>query len=131
VGFREALADRSMQPRPDQIIACGYRRAATRDALAELYDRLGGLPPALLVNSISCFEGALEFLKWIDEERIAACQIGVWDYDPLGELWRFPVPMVRQRAGELIQQAYRHLDAGDTEPSLTLIKPELILPDGG
>lgn len=128
VGFRAALAARGHTARDDQIVACGYRRADARTALAALHDRLGGLPPALIVNSIDCLEGALEFLRTLPDEAIAACRLGVWDHDPLGELWRFPIPMVRQRAGALVRQAYAHLDARDTAPSLTLIAPELIVP---
>lgn len=127
-GFREALASHGRTPSADQIIACGYRRDDARKALANLYHRLGGLPPALLVNSIDCLEGALEFLKEIPDDAIAACHLGVWDHDPLGELWRFPVLMVRQRAGGLVRHAYRSLDRREKGATLTLIEPELIVP---
>ena len=127
-GFREALAAHGHEPAGEQIIACGYRRDDARKALASLYQRLGGLPPALLVNSIDCLEGALEFLKEIPDDAIAACHLGVWDHDPLGELWRFPVVMVRQRAGDLVRQAYQHLDRRERAATLTLVEPELIVP---
>lgn len=128
-GVRQALAARGHTARPDQVIACGYRRADAREALAALHGRLGRLPPALIVNSIDCLEGALEFLKELPDETIAACRLGVWDHDPLGELWRFPILMVRQRAGALVREAYRHLDGPSPAPAgLTLIRPELIVP---
>lgn len=127
-GFREALAAHGHAVDDSQILACGYRRSDARDALAALYKRLGGLPPALLVNSIDCLEGALEFLREIPDEAIAACDLGVWDHDPLGDLWRHPILMVRQRAGALVRQAYTHLDRRESTPSLTLISPELIVP---
>ena len=117
-GFHAALSERSHTALPGQVIACGYRRAGARNALAELYEKSGGLPPALLVNSIACFEGALEFLKTIPERKIAACRLGVWDYDPFGELWRFPVPMVRQRAEDMVRQAYRHIDGDGHRPAV-------------
>lgn len=130
-GFREALLARGHTAEAAQVVACGYSRADARDALAALHGRLGGLPAALLVNSIDCFEGALEFLKALPDATIAGCRIAVWDHDPLGELWRFPVLMMRQRADALVREAYAHLDARDAAPRLTLIRPELVLPPVG
>lgn len=128
-GFRQALAVRGHKARADQIVACGYLRADAREALAALHGRLGGLPPALIVNSINCLEGALEFLKELPDETMADCRLGVWDHDPLGELWRFPILMVRQRANALVREAYAHLDGPHPAPAaLTLIRPELIVP---
>ncbi len=127
-GFREALLQHDQIAMDEQIVACGYGRAPTRDALAKLYQSRKGLPSALFINSIGCFEGALEFLTGLPAEEVDACSIGCFDYDPFGSLLRHPIPMVRQRADELVRRAYQHLDENDTEPRMTLIEPELILP---
>lgn len=128
-GFKEALTQRGHTPLPTQIVACGYRRAAAREALAELYKTLGKLPQVILINSIGCFEAALEFLFQLPNNEVDACTIGAFDYDPFGSLLQHPVPMMRQRAEEMVKRAYEHLDNNDTRPQLTHIEPELIMPN--
>ena len=125
-GFREALSARGHEVTEEQIVACGYRRMVARDTLEKLYESREGLPPAMFINSIDCFEGALEFLVRLPPEEVDACAFGSFDYDPFGGLMRNPVPMVRQRAEEIVRRAYRHLDENDTTPQVTLIEPELI-----
>lgn len=127
-GFKEALAGSGHETAADQILACGYQRSATRDALAALYKERKKLPPVMLINSIGCFEGALEFLIQLPKDEVDACTIGAFDYDPFGGLLRHPVPMMRQRAEEMVKRAYRHLDDNDIEPQITHIEPELIMP---
>lgn len=128
-GFKDALKAKGHQANSDQIFACGYQRAAAKDALAALYETREKLPSMMFINSIGCFEGALEFLVQLPKEEVDACAMGAFDYDPFGSLLRHPVPMVRQRAEEMVARAYQHLDANDTAPEITLIEPELILPN--
>lgn len=127
-GFREALLARGQTADVDQIVACGYQRAAARDALEELYDDRGRLPSALFINSIGCVEGAWEFLVRLPADEVDACNLGSFDYDPFGSLLRHPIPMVRQRAEDIMRRAYQHLDNADIQPQITLIEPELIVP---
>lgn len=127
-GFKQALAESGHETLPDQILACGYQRSAARDALASLYQKRQELPPVMLINSIGCFEGALEFLIQLPKDEVDACTIGAFDYDPFGSLLRHPVPMMRQRAEEMIKRAYQHLDDNDTNPQITHIEPELVMP---
>ncbi len=128
LGFKEALLAKHHKANPDQILACGYQRAAAKDALSDYYQRKAELPKGLLVNSNGGFEGALEFLIQLPQAEVDACTIGAYDYDPFGGLMRHPVPMIRQRAEEMVKRAYKHLDNNDTDPQITLIEPELILP---
>ena len=128
MGFKECLSEKGHQTNPDQILACGYQRAAAKDALAALYKANKKLPAGLFINSIGCFEGALEFLVQLPKTEVDACIIGAFDFDPFGRLLRHPVPMVRQRAEDMVKRAYQHLDDNDTEHQITLIEPALILP---
>jgi LacI family fructose operon transcriptional repressor len=128
-GFREALEARGHTATDDQVVACGYRRAATHDTLAKLYEDRGRLPPAMFINSITCFEGALEFLVRLPMDEVDACRFGSFDYDPFGSLLRHPIPMIRQRAEEMVRRAYQHIDDNDSGSQTTLIEPELILPN--
>lgn len=127
-GFREAMAARGAALDEAQILACGYEAEAVRRTLSSLRARLGGLPAGLIVNSITGFEGALTVLGELDESELLGCALGCYDYDPFGVHLRFPVWMVRQRAGELMRIAFRTLDAGAAEPQLTLVAPVQVSP---
>lgn len=129
-GFRETVEKRCGHVDPSQIIACGYDRDVARSELQNLRNTLGQLPAGLLVNSIDCFEGALKFLSELPEAEVMNCTIGCFDFDPFGVLLRFPVHMVRQRANKLIQTAYACIESESSDASLTLVRPELIRPDG-
>lgn len=127
-GFVDAVESVQGQCDPSQVLACGYDRQKAGEELSRLYDTLGGLPAGLLVNSIDCFEGVLKFLSRLPESEVSQCTIGCFDYDPFGVLLRFPVHMIRQRTNALIKKAYECIDSGADKPSLTLVKPELIVP---
>ena len=131
-GFREALRGAGMAAGPEQIVACGYAPANAGQALLNLRDRLGRLPDALLVNSITAFEGALPVLSALPENEVAACAVGCFDFSPFLSSLRFPVWMVRQRTGALMNAAFGVLDrpAGVPEPegALHLVPAELVVP---
>jgi len=114
---------------PAHIIACGYDSNSAGDEIRKLYDSLGALPAGLLVNSIGCFEGVLQFLSQLPEKEVDRCTIGCFDYDPFCVLLRFPVRMIRQRAEMLIVKAYECIGTDSIEPLLTLVKPELLIHD--
>jgi LacI family fructose operon transcriptional repressor len=125
-GFRETMRAAGFEPTGGQIVACGYDSDRAHDELAALHRRLGGrLPSGLLLNSITVFEGALRFIAGLPDEQVRACAFGCYDYDPLGALLRFPLPMVRQRHRALVSRAWQMLDDGNTGPHLDLVRPEL------
>ena len=123
-GFRHEARASGVLFDEAQIIACGYDSARAEAALRGLCDRLGRLPAGLFVNSIDCFEGVVRFLGGLTEEKIAACDFGCFDYEPFGQLLRFPLRMVRQRADLIVAEAYRQLDAGHGGPGLIQIAPD-------
>jgi LacI family fructose operon transcriptional repressor len=69
-GFRDVLTAAGQPPAPDQIIACGYPPRRAMQEIAALCDRLGGLPAALFVNSLTAFEGhrlsVAPMMDWTD-----------------------------------------------------------------
>lgn len=111
-----------------QIIACGYGSGQAFREVKALCDRLGGLPTALLLNSLTAFEGALKYFVTLGPEAFENCVIGCYDYDPFGAFLQFPVHMVRQNSDKLIAKAYELIDAGITKPVLVEIEPDLIPP---
>ncbi|TLP46142.1 LacI family DNA-binding transcriptional regulator [Cohaesibacter sp. CAU 1516] len=124
-GFCRIVSERLGDCRKDQINACGYELDNAELEIKRLYERLGGLPSALFINSLTVFEGILRFLITIPEEEIRACSLGCFDYEPFGSLLRFPVHMIRQRHKELIDQAFQLLDEGSAPGTLIEVKPQL------
>jgi LacI family fructose operon transcriptional repressor len=126
--FRDVLTDAGMPPLPEQIIACGYAPRSAMREIAALYDRLGGLPAGILVNSLTVFEGLLGHLSGLAADEVRSCVIGCYDYDPFAAYLQFPVHMVRQDAHGLIREAYRMIDENVRDLVLTMVEPEQIAP---
>lgn len=123
-GFRAAMYAHKGQVDPAQILATTYDRDTATETISALYHHLGGLPRGLFINSDTVFEGALRFLATLPEDELTACAIGCFDYEPLGQLLRFPVHMMRQRHKMLVQRAFALLEA-QSPPILEMVQPEL------
>ncbi|MES2667794.1 MAG: LacI family DNA-binding transcriptional regulator [Pseudomonadota bacterium] len=124
-GFRAAINAHSGQCEDSQIIACGYDPDVALAEIIALTHRLGGLPAGLFANSINVFEALLRFLGELPEAELRAMSIGCFDYEPYGELLRFPVHMVRQRHRQLVRRAYELLDQRANGNVLVTVEPEL------
>lgn len=127
-GFRREVESRFGPVHADQIIACGYAPHRAMREVAALCDRLGGLPAALFVNSLTVFEGVLGHFVHLPPDAFARSVIGCYDYDPFAAYLQFPVHMVRQNAGALVARAFDLIESGSTDPVLIEIPPELIPP---
>nr|WP_319486314.1 LacI family DNA-binding transcriptional regulator [uncultured Cohaesibacter sp.] len=124
-GFREELQSRLGASHDHQIIASSYDTDYAEQAIKSLYGQIGGLPSALFVNSITSFEGILRFLLTLPEEEVRACSMGCFDYEPFGELLRFPVHMIRQRHRALIATAFELLETKAGPGTLIKVEPKL------
>lgn len=127
-GFRDVLARHGRPPAADQVIATGYAPSLATREVAGLLDRLGGPPAGLFVNSLTVFEGVLGHFVTLPPETFARTVIGCYDYDPFAAYLQFPVHMVRQNSHRLIEEAWRLLESGATDPVLIEVPPELIPP---
>ena len=127
-GFRDVLEEAGHPAAPGQIIATGYAPRIAMQEIAALADRLGGLPAALFVNSLTAFEGVLGYLVNLPPEAVEGTAIGCYDYDPFAAYLQFPVHMVRQDGHRLIEQAYELIDAEALEPAVHEVAPQLIPP---
>ena len=125
-GFREALAPHT--PVADEhILCCGYDPEAARLAMAALYQRLGGLPRALLFSSGITLQGAIRFLRGLPDAELAQCSFGSYDWDPYAECLRFPVHMVRQNVEGLMAEAFRAIDGeGLRAGQVVQVRPQLV-----
>ena len=127
VGFRSAIEARFGKCDADQIIACGYDPDVALTEMRKLSHRLGGLPAGLFANSINVFEALLKFLVRLPEAELQQSSFGCFDYEPYGELLRFPVHMIRQRHRQLVNNAYELLERKTGGHELVTVKPELYL----
>ncbi len=126
-GFRSAIETHFGQCDAEQIIACGYDPDVALTQFRKLNHRLGGLPAGLFANSINVFEALLRFLVELPEAELQQSSFGCFDYEPYGELLRFPVHMIRQRHRQLLTTAYELLEKKTDGHDLITVKPELYL----
>jgi LacI family transcriptional regulator, fructose operon transcriptional repressor len=126
--FQSVVTERVGAIDADQVIACGYAPVRARAEIAALCDRLGGLPDALFVNSLTVFEGVLSHLITLSPEAFEGKVLGCYDYDPFAAFLQFPLHMVRQNSAELIARAFDLIEDGVRDPTLIEIEPELIAP---
>jgi len=129
-GFRTAVRLRTGRaPTSGQITACGYDPDVATTELARLCERLGRLPEGLLINSVSCFEGAMRYLLTLPPDAFERCTLGLYDYDPFGAFFPFRLYMVRQDVEALIDRAFAWLDERDDGAAgLASVPPELLAP---
>ncbi|MEO8739136.1 MAG: LacI family DNA-binding transcriptional regulator [Casimicrobiaceae bacterium] len=126
-GFADVIRTHFGQLDPGQIDACGYDGDLAEVAVRGLYDRLGGLPRAMLINSTIALEGVVRFLKTLPAEELRACTFGCYDWDPFASVLSFPLLMVRQDVEGLLGEAFRIIDSGAFAQTRVIeIKPELL-----
>lgn len=136
IGFRGEIEARFGHCDPAQIQACGYDPDVALDTIRKLYLDLGGLPSGIFANSINVFEAILRVLAKLPETELRGVSLGCFDYEPYGELLRFPVHMIRQRHRALVKAAYDLIEREAGKPELVMVEPELyparpVLPDSG
>lgn len=124
-GFSAAVSAHFGACETDQVIACGYDPDVALKAWQTLFKQLGGIPAGLFANSINAFEALLRVLIDIPEDELKDVSIGCFDYEPYGELLRFPVHMMRQRHRQLVSKAYELLEDQPESRELLTVKPEL------
>src|SRR5476651_2107882 len=70
VGFRDAFDAAGISPATDAVDCCGYNASAARQALAHGYESLGRLPAGLFINSITAFEGLVQFTSQLSRDAL-------------------------------------------------------------
>jgi LacI family fructose operon transcriptional repressor len=112
-GFRDAYTARGLDVPPEAIRPCGYAPTAAREAATTLHGRRGRLPGGLFVNSITAFEGMVQFLRTLDGAEIENLVLGCFDWDPFAASLPFPVAMVRQDVTAMIDAAFAQINDYD------------------
>lgn len=127
-GFRDAVIGRLGRVEADQILPCGYAPARAREQMALLREKLGGLPAALFINSLTVFQGVLTQIVTLPASEVEASVIGSYDHDPVASFLTFPVHMVRQNSEALVARGFELIEQGVDEPVVIEIVPELVPP---
>ena len=126
--FRTACQSRGLHLGEDQVIECGYSPRRATEAIKALCDRLDGLPAGLFVNSLTAFEGVMNYFVNLPAEAFSRSTIGCFDYDPFAAYLQFPVHMVRQNTDQLVNAAWQLVETKTTDPVLVKIEPDLVEP---
>ncbi|SAK86763.1 LacI family transcriptional regulator [Caballeronia hypogeia] len=122
-GFRETFETRGIAPAPDAVECCGYNAASARQALAARHDRLGRLPAGLLMNSITAFEGLVQFTSTLSADAWKSAVVGCFDWDPFAAHLPFDVTMLRQDVQAIISEAFALADRHDPANRSVVIVP--------
>lgn len=125
VGFREALKARGISPTENAVDCCGYNASAAREALARCYERLGRLPAGLFINSITSFEGLVQFTSQVERDALKTAVVGCFDWDPFAAHLPFEVTMLRQNVQKIISEAFTLADNSDLAD-----RPLVVVPTG-
>lgn len=126
-GFTEAVKKNMGSFKKIQINTCGYEADNAENAIKGLYEKLGGLPRGLYINSTIALEGVVRFLNTLSKKELQACVVGSYDWDPFAAHLSFPVMMVRQDVTGLLSEAFKIIDSGIfTEGKVVQIRPHLI-----
>jgi LacI family fructose operon transcriptional repressor len=121
-GFRDAFKARQMTPAADAIDCCGYNAAAAKRALTIRCEKLGRLPAGLLMNSITAFEGVVQFTSTLSPDAWKSAVVGCFDWDPFAANLPFDVTMLRQDVQTIISEAFTLAEKYDpTDRSLILV----------
>ncbi|MEQ5841304.1 LacI family DNA-binding transcriptional regulator [Paraburkholderia acidicola] len=112
-GYRDAFEARGISPAADAVECFGYAASSARLALARRYESLGRLPAGLLMNSITAFEGLVQFASSLSRDAWQSTVVGCFDWDPFAAHLPFEVTMMRQDVQQIISEAFALADKYD------------------
>lgn len=126
-GFHAALSEAGRAKASATVLCCGYDPQAARDALQRIIDAGNDLPAALLVNSITAFEGFATL--WRDHpELFSGIRVACFDWDPFASCLPIETIMLRQDVEGLIGRCFDWFDAGQERAGeLVLVPPRVVL----
>ncbi|MFV0493390.1 MAG: substrate-binding domain-containing protein [Pseudorhodobacter sp.] len=123
-GFLAAHEEAGRDTRNIQITCCGYSPLAAHDALQQMIRAGKPLPSALLVNSITAFEGFATF--WRDHpEGFSGVRVACFDWDPFAFCLPIETIMLRQDVEGLIAHCFDWFDASQSRAGeITMVAPQ-------
>lgn len=124
-GYRDAFEARGLNTAPNAVECFGYDASSARKALARRYESAGRLPAGLLMNSITAFEGLVQFVSRLPQDVWQDTVVGCFDWDPFAAHFPFEVTMMRQDVEKIIAEAFALADAPETT-----LHPVVVVPTG-
>ena len=109
-GFRAALRAAGHPVDRARILRCGYEPARARAALEGMLAQ-GEFPRALLVNSITAFEGFATFWR-AHGDRLGTPRVACFDWDPFAACLPLPSVMLRQDVEALVSACFAWFGGG-------------------
>ena len=126
-GFLSVCREHSRTVEPGDILRCGYSPLASKAALEALYSDGGTPPAALLVNSITAFEGFAMFWQAYPE-RVRHARLACFDWDPFAACLPLDTIMLRQDMEKMIQTCFEWFDDGaERAGEVVIIPPRLVI----
>ncbi|RNF35889.1 LacI family DNA-binding transcriptional regulator [Paracoccus methylarcula] len=128
-GFRKALIEMGRDGEAATVMCCGYSPQAAYEALEHVVGSGEALPCALLVNSISAFEGFAAFWR-INPSLFEGARIASFDWDPFAACLPIDAVMLRQDVEGLIARCFEWFDASEERAGeMVFVTPRLMVDD--
>jgi LacI family fructose operon transcriptional repressor len=105
-GFQDAMDDAKIRHSSSAVLRCGYSPDSTRQALERRISGPKRTPSGIFVNSITAFEGLLQFRSAEPGLLPLDVPIGCFDWDPFAEHLPGKVIMMRQDVDQIINEAF-------------------------
>lgn len=128
-GFCAALAETGRREPAAAIHCCGYSPQAAYDTLSRLGAERIKEPCAILVNSITAFEGFARF--WHDHaDTLRAARVACFDWDPFAACLPFDTIMLRQDVEMLISRCFAWFDGTeDRDGQIEIVPARIVIDD--
>lgn len=127
-GFQAGLAEAGRDLDATAIHCCGYSPQAACEALARIAAQRPEAPRALLVNSITAFEGFARFWQ-AHAGGFTAARVACFDWDPFAACLPIDTIMLRQDVETLIARCFSWFDANEDRNGEIEIVPARIVVD--
>lgn len=130
-GFLAGMRENDRTASDTDIVRCGYSPVAAHQALSRLFNETGSPPLALLINSITAFEGFATF--WRDRPDLAGnVRVACFDWDPFAACLPVKTIMLRQDVENLIKVCFSWFDGDNGRAGeVSVVPPRLIIDDLG
>ena len=130
-GFLAAMQEKNLTAGDGDIVRCGYSPVAAHKALSDLFETPGNPPLAMLINSITAFEGFATF--WRDRPDLASnVRVACFDWDPFAACLPVKTLMLRQDVENLIKVCFAWFDGEEERAGeISVVPPRLIIDDPG
>ncbi|MFV0333704.1 MAG: LacI family DNA-binding transcriptional regulator [Tropicimonas sp.] len=125
-GFFDTLEAQGRDRSRARIIRSGFAPRAAREAIEGLSAGEGGFPDALVVNSITAFEGFATYWR-ANRGALSQLRLGCFDWDPFAACLPLTRALLRQDVEGLSRACFDWYDAGEARlGEVVMISPQVV-----